>query len=193
MDDYAQDSIASSYLRFIRYLAYFISTTISAMYLAFVSYNHIIVPPSLAQNIAQGRTDVPFPSFVEIILLTLVISIIREASLRIPGATGYFIGTMSAIVIGQATVSAGYVSASVIIVISISVVSSFAISSSSLLYTTRLINYFLIILSGAFGMFGFINGIVLIVWHMIRRLHDRVTHPLPAKGPYWRLSCTIHR
>ncbi len=166
MDDYAQDTVASSYLRIIRYVSYVLCTTISALYLAFVSFNHIIVPGSLAQNIARGREVVPFPSFLEIILLTIMISIIREASLRIPGTTGYFIGTMSAIVIGQASVSAGYVSASVIIVVSVSLISSFAVSSSTMLYTTRIVNYVLIILSGTLGMFGFINGVVLILWHM---------------------------
>jgi spore germination protein KA len=166
MDDYAQDPVASSYLRIVRYISYVLCTTISPLYLAFVAFNHIVVPESLAQNIAKGRDAVPFPSFLEIILLTIMLTIIREASLRIPGTTGYFIGTMSAIVVGQASVSAGYVSASVIIVISVSVISSYAVSSSSLLYTTRIINYFLIILAGTFGMFGLINGVLLIIWHM---------------------------
>jgi spore germination protein KA len=132
-----------------------------------VTYNHSIVPPDLAVAIAVGRDGVPFPSVVEILLLTVTISIIQEAALRIPGIIGYFIGTISAVVIGQATVSAGYVSASVIIVISISVVSSFAISSATLLYTARLINYSLILLAGFFGMYGLINGIVITAWHMV--------------------------
>ena len=166
-DDYAQNTFISSYLRFIRYLSFVLCTTISPLYLACVAYNHNIVPPNLAIDIAIGRDGVPFPSVIEIVLLTITISVIREASLRIPGPTGYFIGTMSAIVIGQATVAAGYVSASVIIVVSISVISSYAVSSSILLYTTRLINYFLILLAGFFGMYGLINGIVIIIWHMV--------------------------
>ena len=166
MDDYAQDTVASSYLWIIRYLSYVLCTTISPLYLAFVSFNHIIVPDTLAQNISKGRDAVPFPTFLEIMLLTIMLSIIREASLRIPGTMGYFIGTMSAIVIGQASVSAGYFSALVIIVVSVSIISSFVVSSFTLLYRTKMINYVLIIMSGAFGMFGFLNCVVLVIWHM---------------------------
>jgi spore germination protein KA len=179
-DDYAQSTLISTYLRWIRYLSFVISSTISALYLAVVTHNHSIVPPELATAIATGRDGVPFPSLVEILLLTIIISIIREASLRIPGATGYFIGTMSAIVIGQAAVSAGYVSASVIIVISISVISAFAVSSSPLLYTTRLINYALILMAGLLGMFGLINGIVVVIWYMLSLKSFGLPYMYPA-------------
>ena len=166
-DDYELNTFSSTYLRWVRYFSFVISVTISALYLAVVTHNHTIVPPELAVAIATGRDGVPFPSLVEVLLLTLTISIIREASLRIPGSAGYFIGIMSAIVIGQAAVAAGYVSASVIIVVSVSVVSSFAVGSTTLLNTTRLVNYALIVLAGFLGMFGLISGILIVIWHMI--------------------------
>ncbi|OPZ87870.1 MAG: Spore germination protein B1 [Firmicutes bacterium ADurb.Bin419] len=80
---------------------------------------------------------------------------------------GYFIGTLAAVVLGQAAVTAGYVSASVIIVIAVTAISSFAISSTTIIYPARLINYLLILFSGTFGMFGFINGLTLIIWHLV--------------------------
>jgi spore germination protein KA len=167
MDDYSDKPFGSSYLRFARCMAFILSITISPLYLAFVAYNHSIVPPVLAMNIAEGRSGVPFPSIIEVLILSFGITLIREASLRIPGSIGYFIGALAAIVIGQAAVSAGYVSASVIIVVAVSYISTYAISSNTLLSTTRLIDYFLIVLSGMFGMFGIINGIVIIAWHAV--------------------------
>jgi len=167
MDDYAEKPLISSYLRIVRYIAFLLSVLISPLYLAFVTYNHSIVPPALALNIATGREGVPFPSFVELLILTLALTVIREASLRMPGAVGFFIGTLSAIVIGQAAVNAGYVSASVIIVVAISTISLFAISSTTMVYPAKLINYFFILLAGTFGMFGLINGVLIILWHMV--------------------------
>jgi spore germination protein KA len=99
--------------------------------------------------------------------MTLAITIIREASLRIPGSVGYFVGTLAAIIIGQAAVTAGYVSASLIIVVAISAIASFAISSTMLVYPARMLSYFFIILSSLFGMFGLINGVVIVVWHLV--------------------------
>lgn len=167
MDDYADKPFASSYLRLVRLLAFTLSILISPLYLAFVTYNHSIVPASLALNITMGREGVPFPSFVEVLVMTLSITIIREASQRIPGAVGFFIGSLAAVVIGQATVSAGYVSGAVIIVVAVSEISSFAVSSTTLLYASRLLNYFLILWAGIFGMFGVINGVAIIIWHIV--------------------------
>lgn len=167
MDDYSETTFISSFLRLIRVFAFLLSTSLSALYLSFVTYNQAIVPPTLAINIAIGRDGVPFPSIIEVLILSLAISIIREASLRLPGSVGYFIGSLAAVVIGQAAVTAGYVSASVIIVIAISAISSYAISTTTMVYPARLINYFMIICAGTFGMFGVINGIMLVTWHMV--------------------------
>lgn len=166
MDDYAELTFASSLLRIIRLMAFLISIIISPLYLAFVTYNHTIVPPSLALNISQGRDGVPFPSIIELIGMTIIIDIIREAGTRMPGIVGYFIGTLGAVIIGQAAVAAGYVSVSLIIVVAFSAIASFAISSTTLVNTSRIINYFLILLSGLLGIFGFFNGSFLILWRM---------------------------
>lgn len=166
MDDYSESSAASTLLRIIRFTAFIISTIISPLYLSSVTYNHTIVPPSLALNISVGREGVPFPSIIELIGMTLIIDIIREAGIRMPGMIGYFIGTLGAVIIGQAAVTAGYVSASLIIVVAFSAIASFAISSTIIVNPSRLINYFLILLSGVFGMFGFLNGIFIIMWRL---------------------------
>jgi len=167
MDDYSENFYIGSFLRFVRLLAFFLSTTVCSLYVAFVAYNQTIVPPPLAVTIASGRNSVPFPTIIEILFLSLTITIIREASLRLPGSVGYFIGTLAAVVIGQSAVTGGYVSASVIIVIAISAISSYAISNSNFVYPARLLNYVMILLAGMFGMFGVVNGIVLIIWHMV--------------------------
>ncbi|MBP2650984.1 MAG: gerAA 2 [Firmicutes bacterium] len=167
MDDYAERVTSSSYLRLVRYVAFAIAVLVSPVYLSFVTYNHIVVPQSLAVNISTGREGVPFPSGIELVMMTLAISIIREASLRIPGSVGYFIGTLAAVVIGQAAVTAGYVSTSIIIVVAVSEISSFAISTTTLVYTTRLINYFFITLASVLGMFGLINGMIIVMWYVV--------------------------
>lgn len=167
MDDYNELSLISSFLRIIRFIAFLISIIISPLYIAFVTYNHTIVPPALALNISSGREGVPFPSIVELLGMSMIIDIIREAGIRMPGLVGYFIGTLGAVIIGQAAVSAGYVSVSLIIVVAFSTIASFGISSTMLINTSRLINYFLIILAGLFGMFGLLNGITVVLWKMV--------------------------
>jgi spore germination protein KA len=167
MDDYSENFFISSFLRLVRVLAFLLSAFLSALYVSFVTYNQSIIPSTLATNIATGRDGVPLPTIVEVLLLSLIISIIREASLRLPGSVGYFIGSLAAVVIGQSAVTAGYVSASVIIVIAVSAISSYAISTTTMVYPARLINYFMIIMAGTFGIFGLFNGIILISLHLV--------------------------
>lgn len=167
MDDYQDKPIVSSYLRIVRYVGFLLATLISSLYLAFVTYNQVIIPPSLAINIAAGREGVPLPSVVELLLLTFLMTIIREAGLRLTGSVGYFIGTLAAVVIGQAVVTAGYVSASLIIVVAISTISNFAISTTTFVYPAKLLNYFFILLAGMFGIFGIVNGLVFFYWHLV--------------------------
>jgi len=168
-DDYIDKSLVATYLRLIRVAAFILSILISPLYLAFITHNHAVVPPALAQNIASGREGVPFPSIVEVLLVTIIIGIIREAAFRIPSSVGFFVGLLGAIVIGQSAVTAGYFSASVIIVVAISAIANFGFPSNPMVLPARLINYFLIILSGFLGMFGLINGIAIIFWHMLRQ------------------------
>ncbi|PJI08597.1 MULTISPECIES: spore germination protein [Clostridium] len=166
MDDYSQLPIAASLLRIIRIIAFVIAGFTSPLYLSFVTYNHTIVPPSLALNISQGREGVPFPSIIELIAMTVVIDIIREAGTRMPGMVGYFIGTLGAVIIGQAAVAAGYVSVSLIIVVAFSAIASFAISSTTLVNAARIINYSLILFASVLGIVGLFNGIFIILWRM---------------------------
>lgn len=166
-DDYSERSLVSSYNRIIRFLAFFLSIIISPLYLSFVTYHHAVVPPSLAANIASGRQGVPpFPSVVELLLLTAIIGIIREAAIRIPSSVGFFVGIFGAVVIGQSAVTAGYVTASVIIVVAVSAIAAFGFSSLTMVIPTRLINYFLILCSAFLGMYGLTNGVALVIWHM---------------------------
>lgn len=167
MDDYSEKAINASFLRIVRIFAFILATVSSSIYLSFVTYNQSIVPPALALTIAAGREGVPFPSILELLIMTFSIDIIREGALRIPGSVGYFVGTLAAVIIGQSAVTGGYISASLIIIVAVSAISAYAVSSVSLVYPVRLINYFLIILSGTFGMFGLINGVAFIVWYMV--------------------------
>ncbi|MPM05332.1 Spore germination protein B1 [bioreactor metagenome] len=167
MDDYQDKPIVSSYLRIIRYVGFLLATLISSLYLAFVTYNQVIIPPSLALNIAAGREGVPFPSVLELLLLTFLMTIIREAGLRLTGSVGYFIGTLAAVVIGQAVVTAGYLSAALIIIVAVSTIANFAVSTTTLVYPAKLLNYYFILLAGMFGIFGIVNGLVFLYWHLV--------------------------
>ncbi|MCG8484984.1 MAG: spore germination protein [Clostridia bacterium] len=167
-DDYYERPLVGTFFRFIRYVGVFISIYLSPLYLAFIAYNHSIIPPDLAITISDGRVGVPFPSIVELLLMTFVIDMLREAGIRLPTAMGSAIGILGAVVIGQAAVMAGYVSASLVIIISITAIANFTIPSNMLFNAVRIINYAMIMAAGIFGIFGIHFLSVLLLWQLVR-------------------------
>jgi spore germination protein KA len=167
IDDYAERSVLGSFMRVIRYISVFIATSISALYTSFVTYNQNIMPPALAFSIAKGREDVPFPTIVELLLMTFIIDIIREGGVRMPGAVGFTLGIIGAVVISDAAVSAGIISPSLIIVIAMSALASFAVPAPQLSNTVRVINYSFIVLSGLFGITGYITGVLVLLLFLV--------------------------
>jgi len=167
MDDYSESYILGSFIRIVRFISVFLATSVSSIYISFVAYNHTIIPPALGFSIASGRENVPFPSIIELLIMTIVIDIIRESGLRMPGSVGFTLGIIGAVVIGEAAVSAGFISPSLIIIIAISALSNFAVPSQQLTNPVRIVNYSLIIFSSIFGFFGYINGLFIFILMLI--------------------------
>lgn len=168
IDDYSQGPIIGSILILTRYLGIILSTLVTPLYLSFVAYNHTIIPPDLALHISSGREFVPFPSFIEVIIMTISIDLLRETGLRLPKAMGSTVSLLGAVVIGQAAVQAGYISPSLIIVIAISGFSSFLIPSISLGQVVRIINYVLIIFASILGLYGVLIGVMIFIWLLMK-------------------------
>ncbi|WZL74217.1 spore germination protein [Clostridiaceae bacterium 35-E11] len=166
MDDFSQKPIVGTLLKIFRISAFMISTSISSIYISFVAYHHGIIPPHLALHISLGRKDVPFPTIIEILLLTFAVDLLREVGKRLPGNIGSATSILGAVVIGQAAVEAGYVSAAVIIIVAIGAISSYSIPSEALYNSNRITNYFLILLSGVLGIYGAAWGMILILWRI---------------------------
>ncbi|WP_054027653.1 spore germination protein [Bacillus sp. FJAT-28004] len=199
-DDYSQKWIFSSIMRVLRICAFFLSSTLSSLYVSFVAYNHSIMPPSLAIRISAGRSEVPFPSVIEVLLMTFMIDVLKEAGIRLPKGLGQSIGFLGAVVIGQSAVEAGYVSPVVIIIVAISAISGFALPSINLINMTRVTNYLLIFLATILGLFGVIIGILFLLWRLVtlRSFGVPISYPLDGgkislmkdlliRAPIWKL------
>ncbi|MBR8646248.1 spore germination protein [[Brevibacterium] frigoritolerans] len=64
----------------------------------------------MAMTIAGTRENVPFPPFVEAIIMELTIELLREAGIRLPAPIGQTVGLVGGVIIGQAAVQANIVS-----------------------------------------------------------------------------------
>lgn len=176
-------------LRFIRALALLASLLLPSIYIALTTFHQEMIPIDILIAIAQARENVPFPTFVEVLLMEISFELIREAGTRVPGILGSTIGIVGALILGQASVEAGLVSPVLIIIIAFTGIGSFAMPDFSLSFGVRLIRLTLVLCGSVFGFLGIAMGGVVILSHMVAQSSFGVNTMAPYAPP---ASSTSH-
>ncbi|WP_088035068.1 spore germination protein [Evansella clarkii] len=166
-EDYYDRWQIGSLIRMLRYSAAFIALFLPSLYIAMISYHQGMIPTTLALSIAGAREGVPFPAFVEALLMELTLELLREAGVRLPRAVGQTIGIVGGLVIGDAAVRAGIVNPIMVIVVALTAIASFAIPAYNVSITLRMLRFFLMLLAASFGLFGIIIAYIAINIHLV--------------------------
>jgi spore germination protein KA len=164
-DYYARFDIATS-IRLLRIFMFLISLIAPATYVAVTTFHQEMVPTTLIVAIAAQREAVPFPAFVEALLMEVTFEILREAGIRLPKAIGSAVSIVGALVIGQAAVQASIVSPAMVIIVSITAIASFATPSFDMAISARLIRFLFMLGAATFGFYGIILVLLMMVVHL---------------------------
>ncbi|MBO7742765.1 spore germination protein [Paenibacillus sp. MWE-103] len=159
MDDAYQFPWLVHPLQALRYLSAFITTTLPALYIAFVSYNPEFLRAQLAIEIAGSRAAVPYSSFYEVFFMLFLTEALTEASIRLPKHIGSTATTVGGLILGQAAQEAGLVSSIMIIIASAVAISNFVIPINTMSYAMRAAKFPLVLLAIYFGLAGVVTGI----------------------------------
>ncbi len=162
-DDYYQKPLNVTFIRLIRLLAFIIAIFLPALYVALTTHNPDSMPINLLLSFQSQRMSVPFPAFVEAILMIIAFEILRESDIRIPSSMGTAISILGGLVLGDAAVVAGIVSPIMIIVVAISAISGLLIQSIEAINSIRWYRFLVIILASIFGFYGIFLGVILIL------------------------------
>lgn len=166
-EDYYQRADIATMLRWLRMFAFLLSIFVPSLYISVVSYHPELLPTPLLITIAAQREDVPFPALMEATIMMVTFEILREAGLRMPRIVGQTISIVGALVLGQAAVEAGIVSAAMVIVVSLTAISNFISPTYSFGITQRIIQFSFMMLSGLLGLFGLICGVFFLIVHLV--------------------------
>ncbi|WP_315116649.1 spore germination protein [uncultured Clostridium sp.] len=167
-DDYYQRWMYGSILRIIRFLSLIISIILPSMYVAVSSFHPSIIPSKLAYFIAASREGVPFPAFVEAIIMEISLALLTESIIRLPKPIGATIGIVGGLIIGQAAVSAGIVSPIMIIIVALTTITSFTTPNYEITSAFRIVRFLLIISSAIMGLYGIVLCLLVVLAHLIR-------------------------
>lgn len=167
LDDRYDNKFFGMFARFIRYVSVFIALTGSSLYVAITAFHTDVLPSDYAIFLAEMRVKGPFDPLTGALIMEFVTELIREALLRVPKQIGPAIGIVGAIVIGQAAISAGIFSPLLLIIVSISLMASFAISDYSLISPFRVLKFILLLLTGMLGFFGAILCVTAVLADLV--------------------------
>ncbi|MBZ9633977.1 spore germination protein [Clostridium sp. FP1] len=163
-EDYYDNFLYSSFVRLLRWLCFFISTSTSAIYVALVTFHQELIPTPFLLSIYSARKGTPFPSIVEAMAMMIIFEILKEAGLRMPKQVGAAISIVGALVLGDAAVSARLVSAPIVIITAITGIASIMLPQVLGLVEIRII---FLLLSSFLGLYGYIFGVMGLVLHMM--------------------------
>ena len=184
-EDYYQRYDIATFLRYIRFLAFVITLLLPSLYIAVTTFQQELIPTPLLFSLTAQREGIPFPALLEAFIMEITFEIIREAGVRMPRVVGSAISIVGALVLGQAAVQAGLISAGMVIVVSFTAISSFVIPMVNMSAAIRLIRFGLMLLAGAFGIFGIMCGVVMLLFHMASLSSFGVPYLTPIAPLKW--------
>ncbi|MCU9614395.1 spore germination protein [Caldibacillus lycopersici] len=179
-EDYYQRADIATLLRCLRFFCFFIALLAPSLYIAVLTYHQEMLPTQLLISLAAQREGVPFPAFLEALMMEVAFEILREAGVRMPRAVGQAMSIVGALVLGQAAVQAGIVSPAMVIVVSITAIANFCFPAINLATSVRIIRFAMMSLSAVFGLIGIMFGIILLCIHLCTLRSFGIPYTTPA-------------
>ena len=174
----------ANFLRSIRILAALITLLLPGIYMAITSFHQELLPTELLFSILSARENVPFPIILELLLMEISFELIREASLRVPSLIGSSIGIVGALILGDAAVNAGIVSPTLIIIVAITGIASFAIPDFSFGFHVRIFRFWFIALGFTAGFLGIGVGLFIYITMLCSLKSFGIPYTTPIAPPY---------
>ncbi len=185
-EDYYERWIMATLLRGLRMLAGLMAVLFPAVYIALVSYHQGLIPSNLAYSIAGAREGVPFPAYIETIIMTLTMELIREAGLRLPKQIGQTVGIVGGLVIGEAAVNAGIVNPFMVIVTAITAIATFSLPVYSITITFRFLLFAFILVATIFGLYGIILALIALAIHITNLKSVGIPYSTPLAPTFYK-------
>lgn len=159
-NDYYFPPITGTYLRLTRMLTSIAAIYITPIFLLLVQ-NPQWIPESL--SFIQISDDINIPPIVQFLILELAIDGLKMASVNTPEMLTTPLSIVAAIVFGDYTVQSGWFNSEIMLYMSFVAVANYTQSNMELAYALKFFRIIILLLTGAFNLYGFIGGSIFMV------------------------------
>jgi spore germination protein KA len=188
-EDYSMHWIISSTLRVMRFISLAITLLLPAFYVSITNFHQEMIPAELAFSIIASRQGVPFPMFVEVLIMLGAFELLVEAGLRLPKTIGQAVSIVGALVVGQSAVEAKLISPATVVIIAITAITGFTMPSSDFSNASRVWRLVITILACLTGMYGLTMGLILLLHHWC----SIETYGVPYLSPFVGSKISNHQ
>lgn len=164
-EDYYQRWDIASLLRLLRFTTFIWGTLVPGLFVALTTFHQEMIPGLLLYSFAAQREGLPYPPLVEVLIMEFIFEVLREAGVRMPVAIGSAISIVGALVLGQAAVQAGLISAAVVIVVSLTAVANFVSPAYNFGVTGRILRFGFLLAGGVLGFYGMFFLFLVVLIH----------------------------
>ncbi|MCR3760713.1 spore germination protein [Clostridium felsineum] len=164
-EDYYSRPFYASFIRLLRFISFSLSILAPVTYVVLSTFHQELIPTTLLFTMASSHEGVPFPAFLEALLMMMAFEILREAGVRLPRNVGQAVSIVGALVIGEAAVAAGLVGGIMVVVVALTAIASFVVPSY--IDVTSILRLLLLFLGASLGIYGVGIGILAILVHLV--------------------------
>ena len=184
--------------RVIRLIGALCTLLLPGLFVAMTLYHPESLPVTMLTAIMESKAAVPLSIPAEMLLMLLMLNLISEASIRIPGMVGSSLGTVSGLILGQAAVNANLVHPLMIIVVAVASLGNYALPDHSLTMAFRIGQFVFLFAAWMGGVYGMMLALcaVLVRLCALRSLGSPYMAPMSpsrthnpdllARMPLWR-------
>ncbi len=149
--------LVGSYLRLLRIIVFVLSLFITPFWYLAVSHPQFL-PGWL--NFLSAPEPVSLSMLWQLLVVEFLIDVLKLASLNTPDSLSNSFSMLGALILGDFAVRAGWLGPEVLVYMAFVSVAAFAQPSYEMGYAFKLIRVSLLLLTGAFDVWGFVGGIV---------------------------------
>lgn len=157
-NDYYLPPVTGTYLRLSRFLVNFAALLLTPTWLLFLQYPQWL-PASL--SFIQIRDAVHVPILAQLLILEFAIDGMKLAALNTPDMLSTPLSVIAGIVLGDFASQSGWFNPETMLYMAFVAIANYSQASYELGYALKFQRIILLLLTGAFGIYGYIGGLVL--------------------------------
>lgn len=174
-DDFYFPPLTGSYLRLVRFFVFALSAFLTPLwYLALM--HPTALPEGLRFLIPEQYGRIPI--LAQLLLCELAIDGLKLASLNTPNMLSNSFSAVAGLILGDFAVQVGWLSNEVIFYMAFVALAGFTQSSYELGYALKFFRILTLLLTAAFGLWGFLGGLALMIVTLV------TTRPLGGQRSY---------